>query len=745
MRSRVAEMIHHPRVPRARPTAPSRDDERRARGERGLLWSIPMRARVVLALLVSAPLSLQASIAHASDPLLDEDFVDEADEAPLAPVVVVEGLRPDVSVVFTGEELRARGYRTLGEALRDVVGVHRQHTSRHIRYGMRGVPDGLTLEVDGIPRLIDGERDLLLVDRDLDLDDVERVEIVRGPASALSGAMALSGLVRVKSKRPGLTSARVRLSGSALATERAPVVDDDAALLSPSSALDDGHALAEREAAGDASVRFGDLGLLVVAHGREGPTRSFAFERIPRTYIQVGNATLPGARQDVVVLPRDEKSGSARAALTFAGLMLDASASHVTESIPVSRLSHGLLEDDPDRLVRDRLRARALFDEDIGPVRLSLASFVERHDRQDLVHLYPTGGSFPDGGEARVRSLALSGGGSGRVDVRLFDHHRVSAGAYADLTRLNARSDARAPGTGESTEELVLFNDLTSTTSGALEYQGDLPFGVRLTAGAALTYRTGFTLAVTPRASIAIAPSFFDGTPIVDGLSLRAAYAEGSRAPDRYDVTAISQLLLADLAVRAADNPSLIQEHARTAEVGARYAPSAALSLEGALFGTRHEAAVEHTVVDGYVLPSNLDARHVLGFELLASAAPARGRVKLDVGTWGGVNVLGPDLAADMVRGFASLEARPIDALTVGTRARALFGLSPGVSYGPSSSIDAYAALVLHDGGLRMLVAGQNLLDGRERSADLASLPGATELAIPAPGRTLFVSLEGRL
>lgn len=737
-------MIHHLQVAQVSTMASRREAKRLERAERGLLRPIAMRARVSLCLAILGIATFGSSNVHAGDPLLDDEFVDSPEEEPMEPVVVVEGLRPDVSVVFTGEELRAKGYRTLGEALRDVVGVHRQHTSRHIRYGMRGVPDGLTLEVDGIPRLIDGERDLLLVDRDLDLDDIERVEIVRGPASALSGAMALSGLVRVKSKRPGLTSARVRLSGSALAVERAPVLEDTRLRAGPSTA-DGGHALAEREASGDATVRFGEVGLLVIAHGREGPTRAFAFERIPRTYIQVGNATLPGARQDVVVIPRDERSGSARAAVTFGGLLIDASASHVTESIPVSRLSHGLLVEDPDRLVRDRLRARALFDEDVGPVRLSLASFVERHDRQDLVHLYPAGGSFSTGGDARVRSLALSGGARGRLDLRLFDHHRVSAGAYADLTRLNARSDARAPGTGDVTEELVVFNDLTSTTSGALEYQGDLPFGVRLTAGAALTYRTGFTLAITPRASVAIAPSFFDGTPIVDGLSLRAAYAEGSRAPDRYDVTAISQLLLADLAVRAVDNPALIQEHARTAEIGARYAPSAALSLEGALFGTRHEAAVEHAVVDGYVVPSNLDARHVLGFELLASAAPARGRVKLDVGTWGGLNVLGPDLSADMVRGFAAIEARPIDALTVGTRARALFGLSPGVSYGPSSSIDAYGAFTFYDGGLRLLVAGQNLLDGRERSADLASLPGATDLAIPAPGRTVFLSLEGRL
>ena len=82
---------------------------------------------------------LIASMANAQAPAEDLDIfigVDDEDTASLdvaspanptpAQVVVVDGLRPESTKIYPGEVLRQRGYRTLGDALADIVGVFRR-------------------------------------------------------------------------------------------------------------------------------------------------------------------------------------------------------------------------------------------------------------------------------------------------------------------------------------------------------------------------------------------------------------------------------------------------------------------------------------------------------------------------------------------------------------------------------------------------------------------------------------------
>jgi vitamin B12 transporter len=100
--------------------------------------------------------------------------------------------------VLDGEQLRALGFRSLADALRDVAGLH----------VVRGGSFGATTSVF----LRGGESDytLVLVDgvqvnqagggfdfAGLTTDNVERVEIVRGPASALYGSDAVAGVIHV--------------------------------------------------------------------------------------------------------------------------------------------------------------------------------------------------------------------------------------------------------------------------------------------------------------------------------------------------------------------------------------------------------------------------------------------------------------------------------------------------------------------------------------------------------------------
>jgi vitamin B12 transporter len=110
--------------------------------------------------------------------------------------------------VLTGEELRAHGFTTVADALRlvpggDVVATGPQGgaTSLFLRGGESGY---VRVLLDGVPlNPPGGAYDFA----NLTTDDVERIEIVRGPASVLYGSDAVSGVVQVFTRR-GLGPAR---------------------------------------------------------------------------------------------------------------------------------------------------------------------------------------------------------------------------------------------------------------------------------------------------------------------------------------------------------------------------------------------------------------------------------------------------------------------------------------------------------------------------------------------------------
>ena len=131
------------------------------------------------------------------------------DTARAAPVVVtatrsaLPGDRVPASVsVLTGEQLRREGIVTVAEALRQVPGValaqsasYGSATSLFIRGGESKFTKVL---IDGVPvNDAGGAFDF----SSLTTDNVERIEIVRGPASVLYGSDALAGVVQIFTRR----------------------------------------------------------------------------------------------------------------------------------------------------------------------------------------------------------------------------------------------------------------------------------------------------------------------------------------------------------------------------------------------------------------------------------------------------------------------------------------------------------------------------------------------------------------
>ncbi len=127
------------------------------------------------------------------------------DTATLAPVVVTAtrlpmsaALLPTAVAVITGAQLRDQGIRTVAEALRMVpaasvagTGPYGGQTSLFLR---GGASDYVKVLIDGVPQNAPGGAYDFA---NLTADNVDRIEVVRGPASVLYGSDAMTGVVQI--------------------------------------------------------------------------------------------------------------------------------------------------------------------------------------------------------------------------------------------------------------------------------------------------------------------------------------------------------------------------------------------------------------------------------------------------------------------------------------------------------------------------------------------------------------------
>jgi len=131
------------------------------------------------------------------------------------------GRAPSSVSIVTGDEIRQLGYRTLADVLRGVRGFYTTSDRSYGYLGARGFGrpsdynSRVLLLVDG-QRLNDSLYDgaLLGTECPLDLDVVERVEVVRGPGSSLYGNNAFFGVVNLIT-RQGRDLDGVEFSGEA--------------------------------------------------------------------------------------------------------------------------------------------------------------------------------------------------------------------------------------------------------------------------------------------------------------------------------------------------------------------------------------------------------------------------------------------------------------------------------------------------------------------------------------------------
>src|SRR3954467_7191610 len=106
--------------------------------------------------------------------------------------------------VISGEDLRARGVRFVQDALRDVpgasvvqVGSYGGVSSLFLR---GGESDYVKVLIDGVPVNQSGGSYNWA---NLTTDNIDRIEVLRGPASVIYGSDAMSGVVQIFTRRGG--------------------------------------------------------------------------------------------------------------------------------------------------------------------------------------------------------------------------------------------------------------------------------------------------------------------------------------------------------------------------------------------------------------------------------------------------------------------------------------------------------------------------------------------------------------
>jgi iron complex outermembrane receptor protein len=115
---------------------------------------------------------------------------------------------PAVASVITASQIRAMGARDIDQVLESVPGLHISlNAIYNPEYLFRGISSDFNPQVlmliNGIPitNLFQGDRNLVW--GGMPVEAISRIEVIRGPGSALYGADAFAGVINIVTKTPG--------------------------------------------------------------------------------------------------------------------------------------------------------------------------------------------------------------------------------------------------------------------------------------------------------------------------------------------------------------------------------------------------------------------------------------------------------------------------------------------------------------------------------------------------------------
>ncbi len=133
---------------------------------------------------------------------------------------------PNSTHIITRQDIRLTGITNISELLRRVAGVEvMTHTPGQTDVSIRGLnrrqSNKVLFLVDGRSVRLDFLAAPWVQMLPFGVEDIERIEVIRGPAAAVYGADAFSGIVNIILRNPGQGRSYVRASGGSANTGRA--------------------------------------------------------------------------------------------------------------------------------------------------------------------------------------------------------------------------------------------------------------------------------------------------------------------------------------------------------------------------------------------------------------------------------------------------------------------------------------------------------------------------------------------
>ena len=401
-----------------------------------------------------------------------------------------------VSIV-SADDIKRYGYRTLADALQSVRGIYVTYDRNYQYLGVRGFSRSGDLDTS-VLLLVDGHRindnifEAVPIGSDfpIDVDLIERIEVIRGPSSSLYGTNAFFGVINVITKRPG------DLQGGELAAAYGSFDTFNA-----------------RGSYGKQLA--GGLGVLLSASGMHS-------EGADRLYFREFDA--PGSNHGIAQNVDGDKNYQLFSKLSYRDFTLTGSMASREKTIPTA--SFGTLFNDPRNATTDwrgflDLKFAHSFQDQ---TELTLRGFYDSY-RYDGNYIY---GSAAGGPAATVLNKDQSRGdwwGSElQVTKTLCDLHKVTAGMEY---RNNNIQDQR-------NYDLVPYaqyqDDKRSSAIWAFYLQDEIrPLeSLILSAGVRYDHYDSFGGTANPRVSLIYTP--------VEGTVFKFLYGRAFRAPGVYEL-----------------------------------------------------------------------------------------------------------------------------------------------------------------------------------------------------------------
>jgi outer membrane receptor protein involved in Fe transport len=436
--------------------------------------------------------------------------------------------------IVTADEIRAFGLKTFSDVLNTVRGIYVSDDRNYSYFGTRGlaVPGDynsrMLVLVDG-HRINDNIYDSVLAGTEfpLDIDLIDRVEVIRGPGSAMYGANAVSAVINVITRRgERVDGVEAELTGGTLGT-------------------------------GQARVTFGKR----YANGVETllSTSGYTSDGDRRIYFPAFDD--PATNDGVVENADRDRSRSFLGVVSFGDVVLRGLYGGRRKQVPTA--SFGARFNDPREQTFDsRGYVEVQYAREVG-----LFTDVLSRGYYDYYHY---DGDYPldvDGGTVleHDNSDGRAVGAEVTVSRRIGNRNRLMVGSEY---RFNFRQDVATYELGEAMLDARHQSGLAS-----LSVQDEVRVRKGVLASAALRYdkQSDFGGRLTPRASLVLSPS--------PRTHIKLMAAQAFRAPSIDE-----RFYELPLSVQA--NPDLHPETIRTYEVAVEQTLTNALSLNASLFDT---------------------------------------------------------------------------------------------------------------------------------------------------------------